>query len=88
MLSQLSKDYVVMVDAHSNSPIFVEDQRSLAFDLFKTGIITKQRLVEMVNPPMKDSILQELETVIIPADEQRAKMQQAEVAAKIEHKGK
>ena len=36
---QFTKDYVVKVDAHSNSPIFTEDLRQLAFNLFKAKAI-------------------------------------------------
>ena len=33
---QFTRDYVVKVDAHSNSPIFTEDLKALAFNLFKS----------------------------------------------------
>jgi len=51
--AQFTKDYVVKVDAHSNSPIFMEDQRSLAFNLFKAGAINKESLLDLLDPPMK-----------------------------------
>ena len=50
---QFTKDYVVKVDAHSNSPIFTEDQRSLAFNMFKAGAIDKESLIDLLDPPMK-----------------------------------
>jgi len=50
---QFTKDYVVKVDAHSNSPIFTEDTRQLAFNLFKAGAIDKESLIDLLEPPMK-----------------------------------
>jgi hypothetical protein len=50
---QFTGDFVVKVDAHSNSPIFTEDQRTLAFNLFKAGVIDKESLLDMLDPPMK-----------------------------------
>jgi hypothetical protein len=57
---QFTKNYVVKVDAHSNSPIFTEDQRQLAFNLFKTGAIDKEDLIEMVEPPGKQRLIEKL----------------------------
>ena len=51
--AQFTKDYVVKVDAHSNSPIFMEDLRALAFNLFKAQAIDKESLIDMLDPPMK-----------------------------------
>ena len=51
---QFTKDFVVKVDAHSNSPIFTEDLRSLAFNLFKAQAIDKQSLLDLLEPPMKE----------------------------------
>ena len=56
IVEQFTKDFVVKVDAHSNSPIFMEDSRSLAFNLFKAGALTKERLIDMVEPPLKQLI--------------------------------
>jgi hypothetical protein len=50
---QFTKDFVVKVDAHSNSPIFMEDLRSLAFNLFKAQVIDKESLLDLLDPPMK-----------------------------------
>jgi hypothetical protein len=51
--AQFTKDYVVKVDAHSNSPIFMEDLRALAFNLFKAQAIDKESLIDLLDPPMK-----------------------------------
>lgn len=58
--AQFTDDYVMRVDAHSNSPLFVDDNRALAFNLLKAGVISKARFIEMVNPPMKQGILADL----------------------------
>ena len=50
---QFARDYVVKVDAHSNSPIFTEDTKELAFSLFKAQVIDKESLLDMVEPPQK-----------------------------------
>ena len=44
------------MDAHSNSPIFVEDLRSLAFNLFKAQAIDKESLLDLLEPPMKQEL--------------------------------
>ena len=57
---QFTNDFNVKVDAHSNSPIFMEDMRELAFNLFQAGTISKERLIEMLDPPMKQLLLDDL----------------------------
>jgi hypothetical protein len=57
---QFTKDFVVKVDAHSNSPIFMEDLRSMAFQLFKAQVIDKESLLEMIDPPMKQMLIDRL----------------------------
>ena len=57
---QFTRDYVVKVDAHSNSPIFTEDLKSLAFNLFKTQAIDKESLIDLLEPPMKQLLIQKL----------------------------
>ena len=81
--AQFTDDYVVKVDAHSNSPIFVEDQTQMAFSLFQAGVITKERLLDLVQPPMLQLIKQDLKDKIEPAEAaaaasaQQAQAQQA-----------
>ena len=50
---QFTDDYVVKVDAHSNSPIFTEDLRQLAFNLFNAKAIDTESLLDLLEPPMK-----------------------------------
>lgn len=59
-IDQFTDDYTVKVDAHSNSPIFVEDMRQLAFELQKAGAIDKEMLVKLLDPPMQQQILRKL----------------------------
>lgn len=57
---QFTKDFTVKVDAHSNSPIFMEDMRSLAFNLFKAQAIDKESLIDLLDPPMKQMLKERL----------------------------
>ena len=57
---QFTKDYVVKVDAHSNSPIFTEDLRQLAFNLFKAKAIDAESLLDLLEPPMKQLLKDKL----------------------------
>lgn len=57
---QFTKDYMVKVDAHSNSPIFMEDLRSLAFNLFKAQAIDKESLIDLLEPPMKQLLKEKI----------------------------
>ena len=61
--AQFTNDYVVKVDAHSNSPIFMEDLRSLAFNLYKAQAIDKESLLELVDPPMKQMLREKLKVM-------------------------
>jgi len=57
---QFTKDYVVKVDAHSNSPIFTEDMRQLAFNMYKAQAIDKESLIDLLEPPMKQLLKDKL----------------------------
>lgn len=60
-LDQFTKDHIVKVDAHSNSPIFMEDTRQLAFELFKAQAIDKESLLDLLDPPMKQLLKRRLQ---------------------------
>jgi hypothetical protein len=70
---QFTKDYMVKVDAHSNSPLFVEDLKQTAVDLFKAKAIDRRTLIEIMRPPMMQVMLERL--VVI--EEKEAKAEQA-----------
>ena len=73
---QFTDDFTVKVDAHSNSPIFVDDQTALAFQLFKAKAISRKRLLQMVPVAMRQQAIAELENEIEPAE--KAAAQQAQ----------
>jgi hypothetical protein len=81
--NQFTNDYVVKVDGHSNSPIFVEDQTQIAFELFKVGAITKERLIELTNVPMKPQLIQDLVNKIEPAEQAKQKQEHDDKVAEI-----
>ena len=51
---------MVKVDAHSHSPIFTEDLRQLAFNLFKAKAIDTESLLDLLEPPMKQLLKDKL----------------------------
>jgi hypothetical protein len=71
---QFTKDYVVKVDAHSNSPIFMEDSRKLAFELYQAQVIDKESLLDLIEPPMKQLLLERLKKM--EAKQAQAQQQQ------------
>lgn len=74
--AQFTNDFIVKVDAHSNSPIFTEDQRNLAFSLFQAGAIDRESLIELVDPPSKQLLKERLKKM----EEQQAQMAQLQMA--------
>lgn len=73
---QFTKDFVVKVDAHSNSPIFTEDLRQLAFNLFKAQAIDKESLLDLLDPPMKQLLKDRLKVM----EKKQAEAQAAQAA--------
>lgn len=81
---QFTKDYVVKVDAHSNSPIFMEDLRSLAFNLYKAQVIDKESLLDLLDPPMKQLLKDRLKKLEAKQAQAAQAQQQAQQQAKQE----
>lgn len=77
LAEQFTRDFVVKVDAHSNSPIFMEDLRSLAFNLFKAQAIDKESLLDLLEPPMKQLLKDKLKK----AEQKGAEAPQAQPSA-------
>lgn len=73
---QFTKDSTVKVDAHSSSPIFVEDQKTLAFDLMGAHAIDRHSLLDLTDPPQKQSLQERLKK-IEAAEAEAAKAAQA-----------
>ena len=74
---QFTHDFVVKVDAHSNSPIFMEDLRTMAFNLLKAGAIDKESLLDLIEPPMKQLLKDRLRVMEQKQQQQQAQQQQA-----------
>jgi hypothetical protein len=73
--NQMDPHFFVEIDAHSNSPIFEENQKELALMLLKTKAITRERFIQMLHPPMEQELLRDLKEKIIPGEEKAAKAQ-------------
>jgi hypothetical protein len=73
--------FFVEVDAHSNSPIFKEDQQTMSDRLLKAKAINRERYIQMNHPPMEEELLRDLNEKIIPGEQKAAQAQaQAEIA--------
>ncbi len=80
---QFTPDAVVRVDAHSSSPIFVEDQRALANELFEAKAIDRAEFIEMKDPPNKQVMLAKLKKI----EASEAAAAEAEKKAELAQKG-
>jgi hypothetical protein len=76
---QFTDKFIVKVDAHSNSPIFMEDQRQLAFELLKAKAIDRQSLLDLLDVPMKE--LLKLRLTKMEVAEAQAQQRQAAIEA-------
>jgi hypothetical protein len=72
---QFTRDYEVKVDAHSSSPIFVEDRKHDAITLLEAKAITRATLLDMYDPPN----LQELKEDLKAIEQAEAKAHQEEM---------
>ena len=70
--AQFTDDFIAKVDAHSNSPIFMEDQTALAFKLFEVKAIDRDELLDLVEVPMRELLKERLKAKIEPAEAQAA----------------
>lgn len=69
---QFPSHCLAKVDAHSSSPIFIEDLKELAFALFDRKAIDREELLDLLNIPMRDLLKQKLKTKILPAEAKAA----------------
>jgi len=86
---QFTRDYEVKVDAHSSSPIFVEDRKHDAITLLEAKAIDRETLLDMFDPPNLQDLkerLKKLEQQEIQARKMELEMGQQPHAAG--HKGK
>ena len=82
----LSNKARVAVDGHSSSPAFSEEARQLAFALNKVGAMSQTRLIEAVDPPNKDALIEDAERRDITQAE--LVKEHPELAFKPQHGGK
>ena len=85
---QFTDKFIVKVDAHSNSPIFQEDQRALSFELFKAKAIDRETLIDLLDVPMKELLkqrLQKIEEAEAKSAQQKQAMEEQQMAAKAQH---
>lgn len=80
---QFTKDYEIKVDAHSSSPIFVEDRKHDALTMFEAHAIDRETLLEMFDPPDLPNLKLKLAKI-----EQREAQQAQMEAAKEQAAGK
>lgn len=80
---QFTQDYEVKVDAHSTSPIFVEDHKNDAVTLLEAKAIDRARFIKMYGTPDEQILLEELK--VIEAKEAEAQKMQMQLEA---NKGK
>lgn len=63
LAEQFTNDYEVRVDAHSSSPIFVEDQKNDAYQLLEARAIDRSTLLEIVSPPGLQLLQEKLKAI-------------------------
>ncbi len=82
--AEMSPDFSVEVDAHSNSPIFMDNQQVMSDRLLKARAITREKYIIMNAPPMQDELVRDLKEKIEPAE---AKAAAAKAAAEAQKSG-
>ena len=60
---QFTKDFEVKVDAHSSSPIFVEDRKHDAVTLLEAKAITRSTFLDMFDPPNLQELQEQLKGI-------------------------
>ena len=84
---QFTNDFEVKVDAHSSSPIFFEDRKIDANELFDRKAITRARLIEAYDPADKQLVLEELKEIEEKEAQQQAAEQQQQAQGGTKPKG-
>jgi hypothetical protein len=75
-LTQLPEGFQVIVDSHSASPAFAEDNRQLAIALARAGAVDAEDLIHMLHPPGARMLLSRLRQ----REKQQAQMAKQEKA--------
>jgi hypothetical protein len=79
LAAQFTDDFQVHVDAHSASPVFVDDNKQTMFALAKLGIVDGASVIEGVKPPRSSLLVQrwkELQAAKAKQQQQEAQQQQ------------
>jgi hypothetical protein len=84
---QFTRDYEVKVDAHSSSPIFVEDRKHDAITLLEAKAIDRATLLDMFDPPNLQDLKERLK-VIEKQEAEARKLELQEKAKEAKGKGK
>jgi hypothetical protein len=80
IMDQLSKDCTAKVDSHSNSPIFSDDNKGMALDLLKAGLIDGEDALDLLDPPKKDFLKEKFKLKQKQQQAQQAQQAQAQQA--------
>lgn len=78
IMNNLTSKCSVKVDAHSSSPVYVEDYKNLIDELFKAKAIDRKSLIEMLHPPMEPILLDRLAKIEENEKKQAEQQQQAQ----------
>jgi hypothetical protein len=81
---QFTKDYEVKVDAHSSSPIFVEDRKHDAITLLEAHAIDRETLLDLFDPPNLQDLKERLKII----ETKEAEARQAELQMQHSQGGK
>jgi hypothetical protein len=73
--NQMNPHFYVDVDAHSNSPVFMENQQLMSDRLLKARAINRERYIQMNHPPMEEELLRDLKEKIIPGEQKAAELE-------------
>jgi hypothetical protein len=77
---QFTKDFEVKVDAHSSSPIFVEDRKHDALTMLEAHAIDRETFLDMMDPPHLQMLKQRLKAIEAKEAEQQKAMMAAGIA--------
>ena len=75
--AQFTNDYEVKVDAHSTSPIFIEDRKHDAASLLEAHVIDRETFLDLYDPPNLQDLKERLKVI----ERKEAAAQQAQAQA-------
>lgn len=84
--AQFTKDYMVRVDGHSSSPIFVEDMKNEAKWMLEAGIIDGDSYLDMTQPQnvqILKSRYKKIQEARAAAEKQKQALEAAKVSGKV-----